>query len=288
MGTAGDPGSVAAMVGIGLRDPHMAELLATRPAIGWLEVHAENYMDDGPLLDRLIKVRRDYPVGVHAVGLSLGSADGVAPDHVAHLKRLVERIEPMLVSDHLSWCSSGGAYLNDLLPLPYTEEALDVVARNVAVVQDALGRRILLENPSRYLRFRHSVISEPEFLAELARRTGCGVLCDVNNIYVSCANLCEDAAAYLRALPRAIVGEFHLAGHSRSRCGGRDMLIDDHAGPVCADVWALHRLALARFGQVPTLVEWDNDLPALAVLLAEARDAERAAADVLYADALAS
>lgn len=288
MSTAGDRGLGAAMIGIGLRDPHTAELLATRPAIGWLEVHAENYMDDGPLLDRLVEVRRDYPVGVHAVGLSLGSADGVAPDHLARLKRLVEHIEPTVVSDHLSWSCTGGTYLNDLLPLPYTEEALDVVGRNVAAVQDVLGCRILIENPSRYLRFRHSVMSEAEFLAELARRTGCGVLCDVNNIYVSCANLGEDAAAYVRALPHGIVGEIHLAGHSRSRRATRDVLIDDHAAPVCADVWALYRLALVRFGLVPTLVEWDNDLPALPVLLAEARKAERAAANAVYADALAS
>lgn len=288
MGTAGDRELVAAMVGIGLRDPHTAELLANRPAIGWLEVHAENYMDDGPLLDRLMEARRHYPVGVHAVGLSLGSADGVAPDHLARLKRLVERIESIVVSDHLSWSSTGGTYLNDLLPLPYTEEALDVVGRNVAAVQDALGRRILIENPSRYLRFRHSVMSEPKFLAELARRTGCGVLCDVNNIYVSCANLGEDAAAYVHALPDDIVGEIHLAGHSRSRRGTGEVLIDDHASPVCADVWALYGVALARFGLVPTLVEWDNDLPALPALLAEARKAERAAANAVYADALAS
>lgn len=276
------PGSVP--VGIGLRDPHVSELLATRPAVGWLEVHAENYMDDGPLLDRLVQVRRDYPVSVHAVGVSLGSAEGVSSDHVARLRRLVRRIEPMLVSDHLSWCIADGAYLNDLLPLPYTEEALDVVVRNVAAVQEALGRPILVENPSRYLRFRHSTLGEAEFLAELARRTGCGVLCDVNNIYVSAMNLGEDAAAYLAELPPAIVGEIHLAGHSRAERAGRPILIDDHAAPVCPAVWDLYRAAIRRFGGVPTLVEWDKDLPELSVLLGEARAAERCAAAVETVD----
>lgn len=280
--------AVPAMIGIGLRDPHAAELVATRPAVGWLEIHAENYAAEGPLLDRLLDLRHDYPVGVHAVGLSLGSAEGVSEDHLARLAGLVRRVEPALVSDHLSWSVCDGAYLNDLLPLPYTEEALAVVARNVAVVQEALGRPILVENPSRYLRYRHSTLSEPEFLAELARRTGCGVLCDVNNIHVTCMNLGEDPQAYIRALPRDVVGEIHLAGHSRCVRAGRAILIDDHGSPVSEDVWALYRLALRRFGLVPTLVEWDKNLPPLAALLAEAKSAELAAGSACHAGALAS
>lgn len=279
---------VPALVGIGLRDPHVSDLLATRPAVGWLEVHAENYMDEGPLLDRLLEARATYPVSLHAVGLSLGSAEGISTTHAVRLKRLARRIEPMIVSDHLSWSVCDGAYLNDLLPLPYTEEALAVVSRNVAAVQDILGRRILVENPSRYLRFRHSTLSEPEFLTELARRTGCGVLCDVNNIYVSAVNLDEDPDAYLAALPAAIVGEIHLAGHSSCRRAGRPILIDDHSAPVCDAVWRLYSTALERFGRVPSLVEWDKDLPDLAVLLAEAGMAARIAADTVHAHALAS
>jgi uncharacterized protein (UPF0276 family) len=277
--------AIPATIGIGLRFPHMAEILATRPALGWLEVHSENYMDGGPLTDGLLRVRHDYPVSLHGVGLSLGSAEGVDRAHLSRLASLVDRTEPMLVSEHLSWSAVGGTYLNDLLPLPYTEEALDVVTRNIEVTQAALARQILVENPSRYLNFRHSTIDEPEFLAELVRRTGCGLLCDVNNIYVSCANTGGDMYAYLDALPLRAIGEIHLAGHAAVERGGRTLLIDDHGAPVCDAVWALYRAALTRFGLAPTLVEWDKQLPELAVLLAEAQRAELAASNVFYAHA---
>lgn len=267
----------SAKIGVGLRAPHLAEILATRPAIGWFEVHPENYMGDGPALARLLAVRRDYPVSLHGVGLSLGSANGIDREHLGRLKAVVERVEPFLVSEHLSWSVADGRYLNDLLPLPYTEEALDVVSRNVTTAQDTLGRRILVENPSAYLRFRESTIAEPEFLAELARRTGCGLLCDVNNIFVNCTNFEADAADYLERVPREAVGEIHLAGHFRSERQGRPLLIDDHGSAVCNEVWALYRRAIERFGLVPSLVEWDKNLPPLAALLAEARQAERAA-----------
>jgi uncharacterized protein len=280
--------AIAAAIGVGLRAPHVAEIVATRPALGWLEVHAENYLGGGPALARLDAIRRDYPLSLHGVGLSLGTAEGIDHEHLRRLRSLVERTEPMLVSEHLSWSVTGGVYLNDLLPLPYTEETLAIVAGNVAKAQEMLGRRLLVENPSSYLRFRHSTIAEPEFLAELVRRTGCGVLCDVNNIHVTCANLGGDAAAYLDALPAVAVGEIHLAGHARVVRGGKTLLIDDHAAPVAPAVWQLYRRAVARFGVVPSLVEWDKALPPLAVLLQEAHYAAAVARAVRDADARAA
>ena len=259
--------------GIGLRSPHVVEVLATRPAVAWLEVHAENYMSGGPAIRALEAIRRDYPVAIHGVGLSLGSADGLAAGHLERLATLVDRIEPVLVSDHLSWSTTGGTYLNHLLPLPYTVEALDVVCANAGRVQDRLGRRLLVENPSSYLRFEHSPIGEPEFLNELARRTGCGLLCDVNNVYVSGRNLGDDPAAYLDRLEPAAVEEIHLAGHAVNDADGRPIFIDDHGSRVAAEVWRLYAHALARLGPVPTLVEWDTDLPPLMVLLEEAATA---------------
>jgi len=259
--------------GIGLRSPHVVEVLATRPAVAWLEVHAENYMSGGPAIRALEAIRRDYPVAIHGVGLSLGSADGLAAGHLERLATLVDRIEPALVSEHLSWSTTGGTYLNHLLPLPYTEEALDVVCAHAGRVQDRLGRRLLVENPSSYLRFEHSPIGEPEFLNELARRTGCRLLCDVNNVYVSGRNLGDDPAAYLDRLEPAAVEEIHLAGHAVNDADGRPIFIDDHGSRVAAEVWRLYAHALARFGPVPTLVEWDTDLPPLMVLLEEAATA---------------
>jgi uncharacterized protein len=273
--SAGEPGrDLPARAGIGLRSPHVAEVLATRPALPWLEVHPENYLGGGPAVRALEAVRRDYPVSFHAVGLSVGSADGVDRRHLGRIKSLVDRLEPALVSEHLAWSRVGGAYLNHLLPLPYTEESLEVVCRNVDEVQVTLGRRVLVENPSGYLRFAASTIPEAAFLAELVRRTGCGLLCDVNNVYVTARNLGLDAAAYLAALPPAAVGEIHLAGHSINDADGQTLLIDDHGSPVAPAVWALYEYALRRFGAVPTLVEWDTDLPPLEILLAEARRAD--------------
>ena len=261
--------------GIGLRAPHVAELLERRPAIGWLEIHAENYMGGGPAMRSLERLRADYPLSVHGVGLSLGSAEGVDGAHLERLARLVERLQPALVSEHLSWSVTGGAYLNHLLPLPYTDEALDVLCANVARAQDRLGRRLLVENPSGYLRFRDSIIAEPDFLNGLARRTGCGLLCDVNNVYVTCANLGGEATAWLDALDAAAVAEIHLAGHAVNDADGRTVLIDDHGSPVADPVWRLFEHALRRFGPTPTLIEWDTDIPALDVLLGEAAKAGR-------------
>ena len=268
----------AGLVGIGLRAPHVAEIVATRPPVGWLEVHTENYLGGGPAPRALDRIRREHLVSLHGVGLSLGSAEGLDRAHLARVVDLVRRIEPVLVSEHLSWSIAGGAYLNHLLPLPYTEESLALIAGHVTQVQDALGRPLLVENPSSYLRFHHSPIPEPEFLAELARRTGCSLLCDVNNVFVSCRNFDQDPAAYLDALPASAIGEIHLAGHARNEADGRVVLIDDHGSPVSDEVWALYARALERFGPRPTLIEWDTDIPALPVLLDEARRAEAAIA----------
>ena len=273
------PGALAG-VGIGLRARHVDEVIVSHPAIAWLEVHAENYMGGGTARHTLEEIRRSYPISVHGVGLSLGSADGLDPRHLSRLKALVEWIEPALVSEHLAWSVAGGAYLNHLLPLPYTEESLLVMCCHVDQTQDALGRRILIENPSAYLRFRHSPIPEPEFLATLAQRTGCGLLCDVNNVQVTAHNLGFDPVAYLDALPAALVEEIHLAGHARNDADGRLILIDDHGSPVAPEVWCLYRHAVGCFGSVPTLIEWDTDVPPLAVLVEEGRRAERLLAEV--------
>ncbi len=259
--------------GIGLRAPHVAEVLERRPAVGWLEVHAENYMGGGPAIRALERLRGEYPLSLHGVGLSLGSVEGVDAAHLERLGRLVERLQPALVSEHLSWSVTGGAYLNHLLPLPYTDEALSVIGDNVARAQDRLGRRLLVENPSGYLRFRGSSIPEPEFLNALARRTGCALLCDVNNVYVTCANLGGDAVAWLDALDASAVQEIHLAGHAVNDADGRPILIDDHGSPVAEPVWGLFEHSLRRFGPIPTLIEWDTDVPALDVLLGEAAKA---------------
>ena len=259
-------------VGVGLRLPHMAEIAATRPQIGFLEVHAENYMAETLALDRLLELRRDYPVSLHGVALSLGSAEALDRDHLARLKALIEQVEPVLVSEHLAWSAIGGVYLNDLLPLAYTEASLELFCRHVEEAQEGLGRRLLIENPSSYLRYRLSQIPEAEFMTEIARRTGCGILCDVNNIYVSAFNFGFDPIAYLQALPVEAIGEIHLAGHHAAE--GVDILIDDHGSRVAEPVWDLYAAALRRFGPVPTLIEWDTNLPVLDVLLEEARRAE--------------
>lgn len=260
--------------GIGLRHPHVEEIEATRPAVGFLEVHAENYMGGGLAPAKLERVRAHWPLSVHGVGLSLGSA-GIDGEHLERLARLVERFEPELVSEHLAWSIADGVYLNDLLPLPYTEESLGVVATNIFRVQDRLRRRLLIENPSAYLRFSHATIGEVEFLSELVRRTGCALLFDVNNAFVSCANLGGDPLDWIEGLPADAVLEMHLAGHSVNDACGVPMLIDDHGSAVAAAVWTLYEHAVARFAAAATLIEWDSNLPALPVLLAQANEADR-------------
>ncbi len=269
------PGPVPARAGIGLRAEHYDAVLNTRPPVGWLEVHSENYFGaGGKPLDYLERIRAHYPLSLHGVGLSVGSTDPLDRRHLAALKALIRRFEPALVSEHLSWGSVGGRHFNDLLPLPYTEEALYHLVARVAQVQDVLGRSILIENPSSYLQYAASAIPEWEFLTELARRSGCGVLLDVNNIYVSACNHGFDASAYLRAIPRHVVQEIHLAGFTVNRFDDGEILIDTHNQPVYPAVWALYRQAVQRFGLIPTLIEWDTDLPELAVLVAEAQRAD--------------
>jgi uncharacterized protein (UPF0276 family) len=270
------PASIPASAGIGLRFPHHRHVVENRPAAAWFEVHAENYMAGGAPLSYLETIRRDYPISLHAVGLSLGGANAFDAEHLARLKQLADRVEPDLISDHLSWSAIDGVYLADLLPLPYTEEALAVVANNIDRAQTALGRTILVENPSTYLAFTASVIDEPEFLAELTRRTGCGILCDVNNIYVSARNLGADPYDYFPVLVGAPIGEIHLAGHAvRQLDDGREIRIDDHGSTVAPAVWALYAHALSLLGQVPTLIEWDTEIPAFAILEGEAAQAQR-------------
>jgi len=267
---------IEASAGVGLRFAHHRAVLDERPGIAWFEVHAENYMGGGRALGYLEAIRRDYPVALHGVALSLGSADGLDERHLRRLGQLADRIDPALVSEHLAWTASGATHFADLLPLPLTGESLEVVCRNVEMTQHFLGRQILLENPSSYLRYRHSTISEWDFVAAVAARTGCGLLCDVNNIYVSACNHGFDARRYLRALPAASVGEIHLAGHRlRSFEDGRSIRIDDHGSRVAPEVWALYAEALALFGPRPTLIEWDTDVPPLALLLEEAAHAQR-------------
>jgi uncharacterized protein (UPF0276 family) len=262
--------------GIGLRAPHYRDVLVERPDVTWFEVHSENYFGAGGLpLAVLDRVRGDYPVSLHGVGLSLGSTDPLDARHLSQLKALVERVEPCAVSDHLSWSSAEGQFLNDLLPLPYTEESLAHLCTRVDAVQNALRRPILVENPSTYLEFAASTVSEAEFLGELALRTGCRVLLDVNNVYVSATNHGFDAARYIDAIPAQAVSEIHLAGFTRRETDAGVVLIDTHSRPVDDAVWALYAYALGRLGPVPTLVEWDADLPPLATLVAEATSAAR-------------
>jgi uncharacterized protein (UPF0276 family) len=254
-----------------LRFQHHQAVLDASPDVAWMEIHTENYMGGGAPLRYLDAIRRDYPISLHGVGLSLGSVEGLDIAHLERIRRVAERVEPALMSEHIAWSIANGTYLADLLPLPMTEEALAVVCRHVDQVQNYMKRRILVENPSTYLRFEHSTIAEWEFMTAVAERTGCGILCDVNNIYVSAHNHGWDASTYLAALPPAAIGEIHLAGHSvRTLPDGGTLRIDDHGSHVIAEVWALYREALARFGPVPTLIEWDTGVPPLDVLLGEA------------------
>lgn len=280
---------VPAQAGIGLRFQHHDTVLREGAPVPWMEVHTENYMSAASLRT-LETIRRDAPISLHGVGLSLGSAEGLDLQHLARVGRVAERVEPALMSEHVAWSVTGGEYLADLLPLPMTEEALDVVCRNVDCMQAYLKRRILVENPSTYIAFRHSTIPEWEFMAAVAARTGCGILCDVNNIFVSARNHHWDASDYLARLPVASIGEIHLAGHAiRALPDGGELRIDDHGSNVAPAVWQLYGEALRRFGPVPTLIEWDNNIPPLDVLVAEARHAEglirTAAREVNHANA---
>ncbi|HOO80895.1 MAG TPA: DUF692 domain-containing protein [Alphaproteobacteria bacterium] len=260
-------------VGIGFRTPHYEEVLETDLNLGWLEVHPENYFGGGVHRHFLSEVRRKYQISLHAVGLSLGSDQPVSEDHLARVRELIDIYDPFSVSDHASWSASGNAHLNDLLPLPYTQASLNKLARNVERAQEALGRRMLIENPSTYLAFKGNEMHEDTFMNKLADMTGCGILLDLNNIYVQAHNHDYDAWSYVDMIEAHHVGEMHLAGHIEQTAGEGTLLVDTHSRPVKGDVWGLYEHAIKRIGVVPTLIEWDNDIPDLATLVSEAAKA---------------
>jgi hypothetical protein len=269
--------------GIGLRLPHIAEIVATRPRVGWLEVHPENFLANPHAAELLTELSRDYPISVHSVGVSVGSATGIDHAHLRRVRALIDAIDPVLVSGHLAWSTHAGEYMNDLLPLPYNSEALELLAAHIAEVQDGLGRTILIENPSSYVGFAASTMTEMEFLCELVHRTGCQLLCDVSNVYLSAHNLGYDPWRYLDGLPADAIGELHLGGFTPEEdeaTPGAEVLVDSHATVIAEPAWELYRYAVRRFGPKPTLIEWDNDIPPLAELLAEAARADDVCADI--------
>ena len=273
-------GVLPARAGLGLKPRHYREILETLPPVGFFEVHAENYMGDGGAPHRYLEqIRAHYPLSVHGVGLSIGGDQPLDKAHLARLRRLIERYEPESFSEHLAWSTHDTVFLNDLLPVPYDGPTLRRVCEHIDEVQETLGQRMLLENPSTYIAFEQSDLSEIDFLSEIARRTGCGLLLDVNNVFVSAINHAYDAEAYLDAFPAEHVGEIHLAGFAEDQDDTGDrLLIDAHGTPVANIVWRLFEHALGRTGPVPTLIEWDNDVPAFPVLMNEARKADRALA----------
>jgi uncharacterized protein (UPF0276 family) len=268
--------SLPLRAGTAFKPQHFAALQSSDVTPGFLEVHAENYMGDGGLPHaQLRKLRADHALSLHGVGLSIGGEAALDRDHLQRLRRLCDRYQPQSFSEHLAWSSHDGAFLNDLLPLPYTEQTLQRVIAHVEQTQAALGRRILLENPATYLQFAASTIPETEFLAEIAARTGCGLLLDVANVLVACRNRGEDPHAYLARFPLQQVGEIHLAGHHATQDRhGAALLIDDHGSRIATETWQLYESLLARSGPLPTLVEWDNEVPDWVVLLAEALKAQ--------------
>ncbi len=275
------PRPIPARAGAGLRAQHHAQFVRERPPAAWLEAHTENYFHDGgPAVDVLERLAEAYPLSLHGVGLGLGSADPIDREHLRRVRDAVRRYRPALVSEHACWTHVDGEHFNDLLPLPYTEEAVEHLAARVRHVQDFLGRQILLENLSVYAAFAATRLSEGEFLAAVVERSGCGLLLDVNNACVNAHNVGLDVARLFAELPVAAVQEIHLAGHTRRRVGTQELLIDDHGSAVPDEVWALYAQALRRFGPVPTLIEWDNDIPALDVLLGEARKADALSREV--------
>jgi uncharacterized protein len=262
--------------GVGLKPEHFRSILDTRPDIGFFEVHAENYMvAGGPFHHYLTRIRERYPLSIHGVGLSIGGAGPLDEAHLDRLAALLDRYQPESFSEHLAWSSHGEVFLNDLLPAPYHAGTLARVCEHIDRVQERLGRRMLLENPATYVEFAASTMAETGFITEVIKRTGCGLLLDVNNVHVSCVNHGRDSRAYIRALPLEQVGEIHLAGFARDiDAAGDPLMIDSHGAPVAQVVWDLYAVALALTGSIPTLIERDNNIPAFPVLLAEARQAE--------------
>ncbi|WP_318488447.1 MNIO family bufferin maturase [Photobacterium leiognathi] len=264
------------LIGVGLRSPHHQDFIEQLPSVGWLEIHSENFFNrHTPQYQQLMTIMEHYPISCHGIGLSLGSADPINLEHVKQLKQLIEVVNPIMVSDHLSWSSIDGQYFNDLLPLPYTEQALDLFCQKVVQVQELLNRQLLIENPSSYLSFAHSVIPEWEFLTTVQQRTGCGLLLDLNNIYVNSFNHQFDCQTYLNAINPETVKEIHLAGFTVKHFPQGEIWIDTHNQPVSEPVWQLYRQWVEQHGKhFPTLIEWDADLPPLERLLAEAAKAD--------------
>jgi uncharacterized protein (UPF0276 family) len=263
------------LIGIGLRHPHYQQVLEEKPEVGWWEVHSENFFQaGGPTLEILCSIREHYPTSLHGVGLSLGSASGVQHEHLLRLKQLIQRVDPFLVSEHLSWSRVGGVYMPDLLPIPYTNESLAIFARNLSQTHEFLGQEILIENPSSYIEFGATHLEEADFLVRLCQLSGAKILLDVNNIFVSCSNHGWNAKNYIDAIPASLVHEIHLAGHSIKKISSEEIVrIDTHDESVCDDVWVLYGYAIEKFGPKPTLLEWDAKIPALDVLIKESRKA---------------
>ena len=261
--------------GIGLRGQHYTQVLEEQPKVNWFEVHSENFFAEGGMSIHILeKVREKYPVSFHGVGLSLGSSDGLCEKHLKKLKNLVDKFKPGLVSEHISWSNIGSTTLNDLLPLPYTNESLSTLVDNIKHMQDYLGRKILVENPSSYLEYTQSTMTEWDFINKTVQQSGCGLLLDVNNIYVTCQNHNLDAGEYIKNIPYESVEEIHLAGFSEKEIEDQSILIDTHSDKVCDEVWGLYEDVIKNSGLVPTLIEWDADIPELDVLLSEASKAQ--------------
>ena len=270
--------------GLGFKPEHFPAIIETKLHLGFFEVHAENYMNAGGMPHAMLeRLRAEYAISVHGVGLSIGGPDPLDETHLTRLKRLCDRYQPESFSEHLAWASHGGTWMHDLLPLPYTNETLRIVCDHIDRLQEVLGRKILLENPATYLTFAQSDISETAFLTEIAQRTGCGLLLDVNNVFISCVNHRTDPRAYLAAFPMQAVGEIHLAGHDSEELPSGPLLIDSHGKPVSEPVWALYGEIVSEFGPLPSLVEWDNDVPDFATLMAEAHRATRILEDIRHA-----
>lgn len=276
--------------GAGLKPKHYQPIIEQQPDIGWFEIHPENYMGrGGPPLHYLERIRSDYPLSLHSVGTSLGSHRPLDLDHLKKLKSLVDRFEPGLVSEHLSWSHGREWYTHDLIPLVYTEETLGLIVEHIEQVQEFLGREILIENPSSYLQFKGSEIPEQLFYVEAAKRSGAGLLLDINNVYVSCSNHGWSIEDYMSAVPNEMVGEIHLAGHSIQDLGDKILRVDDHGSPVCSEVWRLYKDYIkTNNGAVPTLIEWDSNIPEFPELFREVRFAEEflQAASVPYDEAV--
>jgi hypothetical protein len=268
--------------GVGLRLQHLSTVLRDRPDAAWFEIHPENFLANPHAAELLQEIAALYPISIHSVGISAGSVGGIDRAHLSRVRSLVSRLDPVLLSGHLAWSTHDGDYLNDLLPLPYHAQSLEVICGHISEIQDALGMAFHLENPSNYLGFTNSTMTETAFLNEIVIRTGCRLLCDVSNIHVSAHNMGYDPRRYIDELPGEAIGEMHLGGFEReTEASGTTVIIDTHAQPIAADAWELYAYAIARFGRRPTLIEWDSAIPSMDTLLGEAAKAEAIAAATL-------